>query len=94
MRSPDTSGNPAPNVPLILAAALGLWAMIYLSAVGFWLRRAGPAVPVESNATQLARVQVPPHARPRKRVKLAKLARKRRSGPSLTARTFAANTMH
>ena len=94
MRSPDTSGNPAPNVPLILAMALGLWAVIYLSAAGFWLRRANPAAPFETNAAQLARVQLPPHARPRKRVKLAKLARKIRSGPSLTARTFAANSMH
>jgi hypothetical protein len=94
MRSPDTSGNSVPNVPLMLAMALGLWAVIYLSAAGFWLRLASPAAPVATNAAQLARVQIPPHARPRKRVKLAKLARNIRSSPSLTARTFAANTMH
>jgi hypothetical protein len=97
MESPDNLNEPAPNLRLGLAVAMGLsaamWGLIYLGVASVWPRQTnrpdlaveGQGVPHLASLADQRRAQFPTGTR-------VKATRKKRRGPHLAARVFNPST--
>ena len=102
MRQPSGKPRAAPNVLLLLSGALAMWAVVIVMAVSAWPRQqAAPkavhtSAPSISDEAQPIQVRAPASMQFRslKRTKVSKAKRKRRKGPSLASRIFAAGPMY
>jgi hypothetical protein len=91
MQETDEAGQPAPNVLLMLAMAVGTWGLVYLGVASLWPRQ-GPTLAVESvHALQLASLTDRPQVKSPTRTGV-KAKRTRRIGPSLAQRVFRPST--